>query len=119
MGHNTAILVHNDRLGEIERDPEGFVREMCREIQGFGYSKDMKTFFPGQSAVMSVAHADQVTILAVGGNHSTVLGRVHNGGNHHTVEDQEFLLKRLADEYGFRLVRKPKKRRQDAAREKG
>lgn len=109
MGYNSTILVLNDRLSEIERDPEGFVREMCREIQGFGYSQDMTTFFPGQSAVMSVAHADTVTILAVGGNHSTVLGRVYNGGNHHTVEDQEFILKRLADEYGFRLVRKPTK----------
>jgi hypothetical protein len=110
MGFNSAILVLNDRLEEIRRDPEGFVKEMLSNISRMSISDKMLDFYPGQSTVMSVAHADQVTILAVGGNHATVLGRVHNGGRHHTPEDQEFLLKRLADEYGFRLVRKPKKK---------
>ena len=110
MGINSTIFIYNDLLGEIERDPEGFVREMCREIQGFGYSTEMKTFFPGQSTVMSVAHADYVTVLAVGGNHATVLGRMHNGGRHHSPQDQVKLLREIASQHGFNLVRKPKKK---------
>ena len=111
MGFNSTLLVLNDRLSEIERDPEGFVREMVRTINGLGYPDGQVDFFPGQSAVMSVAHADTVTILAVGGNHSTVLGRVHNGGKHYTEEDQKFILKELADQHGYRLVRKSTKKR--------
>ena len=108
MGFNSTILILNDQLSSIERDPEGFVKEMVNAISSIGCSGDKQDFHPGQSTVMSVSHADTVTILAVGGNHSTVLGRVYNGGKHHTPEDQEFILRRLADEYGFRLVRKPK-----------
>ena len=111
MGFNSTILLLNDRLGEIERDPEGFVREMMNSIHGLGCADEMVDFFPGQSTVMSVAHADQVTILAVGGNHATVLGRVYNGGKHYTPEEQEDLLRKLADQHGFRLVRKPAKKK--------
>lgn len=111
MGFNSTILVLNDRLDEIERDPEGFVREMRNAISEIGCSGDRAGFFPGQSTVMSVAHADTVTILAVGGNCATVLGRVYNGGRHHTEEDQKFILKELADQHGYRLVRKPAKKR--------
>lgn len=113
MGFNSTILILNDRLSEIERDPEDFVKEMVAGISGFGigfsgHADGQREFYPGQSTVMSVAHADSVTILAVGGNHATVLGRVHNGGHHHTKEDQESLLRQLANQYGFRLVRKAK-----------
>ena len=110
MGNNATILLLTDQLDSIERDPEGFVREMVNRIQSLGFSDRMEEFHPGQSTVMSVAHADTVTVLAVGGNHATVLGRVYNGGKHHTAEDEEFILKRLADEHGFRLVRKHKKK---------
>jgi hypothetical protein len=110
MGFNSLIGVLNDRLSEIERDPEGFVREMIKGIHKLSISSDGPIdFHPGQSTVISCAHADQVTVVAHGGNHSTVLGRVYNGGNHHTEEYQIDLLERIADDYGFRLVRKSKK----------
>lgn len=110
MGYNSTVLVLNDRLGEIERDPEAFVKEMINAIhrKGMTYG-EAAVFYPGQSSVISCAHADQVTVMAVGGNHATILGRVYNGGNHHTEENQISILKRIADDYGFRLVRKPKK----------
>ncbi len=109
MGFNSTLLILNDHLGQIERDPEGFVREMVNAISSLGCSGDQEDFH-SQSTVMSVAHADTVTVLAVGGNHATVLGRVYNGGKHEAPEDKEFVLRRLAEENGFRLVRKPKKK---------
>lgn len=109
MGHNSTILVLNDRLGEIERDPEGFVKEMIQAISRKGMQDKAVDFYPGQTSVISCAHADQVTVMAVGGNHATILGRVYNGGIHHTAEDQIEILKRIANNYGFRLVRKSKK----------
>lgn len=107
MGFNSTVLVLNDRMGEIERDPEAFVKEMLNAIQRSGYPDDQVDFYPGQSTVMSMAHADTVTILAVGGNCATKLGQFHNGGHHHTEEAQVQLLRQLADKYGFSLRKKP------------
>lgn len=109
MGFNSTVLILNDQLGSIERDPEGFVREMVNAIQR-GSGSDQVDFGPGQSTVMSCVHADAVTVLAVGGNCATVLGRVYNGGLHHTEDSQVAILKTLADKHGFRLVKKPKKK---------
>ena len=110
MGFNSTVLILNDRLGEIESNPEGFVKEMLDTISMIGCSDKSGDFYPGQSTVMSCAHADTVTILAVGGNCSTVLGRAYNGGVHHTEEAQVGILRVLADKYGFRLVKKRKKK---------
>lgn len=109
MGFNSTVLILNDRLSEIRRDPERFVEEMVQGIHRCGLPGEQMDIYTGQSTVMSCAHADQVTILAVGGNCATVLGRVYNGGRHHAEEDQESLLRELADQHGFRLVRKPRK----------
>jgi hypothetical protein len=111
MGYNSTVLVLNDRLGEIEREPEKFVKEMLHAIQRSAMA-DQEDFYPGQSTVMSCAHADVVTILAVGGNHATVMGRFHNGGRHYQEEDQVKLLRELADKYGFSLRKKPVKKKQ-------
>ncbi|KKN88763.1 hypothetical protein LCGC14_0243700 [marine sediment metagenome] len=108
MGFNSTVLVLNDRLGEIEREPEKFVEAMLSGIYGFGY--EQVNFYPGQSTVMSCTHADTVTILAVGGNCATKLGQFHNGGHHHTEEAQVQLLRELADKYGFTLRKKPAKK---------
>ena len=111
MGYNSGILVLNDRISEIERDPKKFVEEMVRSISKMSISDGPVDFYPGQSTVMSCEHADAVTILAVGGNYSSVLGRFFNGGVHHTPEAQDDLLRRLANEHGYRLVRKSEKKR--------
>jgi hypothetical protein len=110
MGFNSTVMILNDRMSEIEADPEAFVREMLDGINRIGYPYDHVDFYPGQSTVMSCVHADMTTVLAVGGNHSTKLGQFYNGGNHHTVEHQVLLLRKLADKYGFSLRKKPKKK---------
>lgn len=111
MGFNSTVLVLNDRLGEIERNPERFVKEMLAGINRSGYPDEQVDVYTGQTTVMSCAHADTVTILAVGGNCATKLGQFHNGGHHHTEEEQVELLRQLADKYGFTLRKKPQKNR--------
>jgi len=108
MGFNSTILVLNDRLSEIERSPQQFVRNMIAGIMRSGYPDAQVDFSPGQSTVMSCEHADVVSILAVGGNCATVLGKFGNGGHHHDEESQIQLVRWLADKYGFRLVKKRK-----------
>ena len=110
MGFNSTVLILNDQLGSIERDPERFVKEMVNAIQRSSM-REQEDFGPGQSTVMSCVHADAVTVLAVGGNCATVLGSVYNGGIHHTEEAQVEILRVLADKYGFRLVKKPQKKK--------
>lgn len=111
MGFNSTVLILNDQLGEIEREPARFVKEMLNGIGRSGYPDEQVDFNPGQSTVMSCVHADMVTILAVGGNCATKLGQFYNGGYHHTEEDQVKLLRQLADKYGFTLRKKPQKNR--------
>jgi hypothetical protein len=108
VGFNSTILVLNDQLSYIEKDPERFVQEMVQQIHGHNYQESEN--FLAQSSVMTMTHADTVSIIAVGGNCSTVLGQFYNGGRHHTEDSQIELLKNLADKYGFRLVRKTKKK---------
>lgn len=115
MGFNSVVLVLNDRLSEIERDPEKFVEEMTYGIARAGCSgQEQVDFHPGQSTVVSCAHADQVQIIAVGGNCATLMGSFYNGGRHHAEESQVELLRALADKYGFHLRRKPQKKGSNA-----
>lgn len=52
------------------------------------------------------SHADNVGVYAIGGNHTSKLLEVFNGGRHYTPDDQLALLKQLAEQYGYRLVKK-------------
>ncbi len=53
MGNNAAILVLTDQLGSIERDPEGFVKEMVNRIQHLGFADKMEEFQPGRYLLTS------------------------------------------------------------------
>jgi len=113
MGLNSTVLILNDSFNEIEQDPKKFVEEMLNNINQANFPREgyeQTGFDPGQSKVMSCAHADMVTILAVGGNHATQLGQFYNNGIHHTEEAQVQLLRGLADKYGYSLRKKPTKK---------
>lgn len=114
MGFNTIVLVLNDGLDSIAKDPE-YGQKVAQATARVGWHDDRGVDISSgnhvnASTVVSCAHADTVQLMAVGGNHVTVLGRYHNGGRHHAREDQVALLKQLADDYGFRLVAKPAKK---------
>lgn len=58
-----------------------------------------------RTTINSVVHADTTTILAVGGNYTTVLGYSAETG-HHTEKGKVALLKSLASDLGYKLVKK-------------
>lgn len=110
MGWNTTVVVMNDALDAIERDPE-FGRKLGRaaaEIMVLPKGKMADVSALGHcnaASVIETHHADNTAIVTVGGN----LGIAHLqtfGWNHHTEEGQVHLLREWADKLGFRLTRK-------------
>ncbi len=73
MGYNSTILILNDRLHEIENDPE-FGKKVARAIREHFVADERKPYITGQTTVIDVCHADVMQILAVGGNCGRVIG---------------------------------------------
>jgi hypothetical protein len=111
VGFNSGILVLNDRISEIERSPDHFVKGMVQAIhKSASHNEPHGTeFYVGQSSVICCAHADMTQLVAIGGNCSTILGNFW-GHEHHTEAGQERILRSLADRLGFRLVRKTERK---------
>ena len=110
MGYQTTLVIKNDALNDIDTDPKGWWDKTSQIIQGFFGAKPRDYGHGTHSngfTVASVAHADVTTVIAVGQNHSTVLGQ-YSRQDHHTPEKQVELLKKLADDLGYRLVKKTK-----------
>lgn len=112
MGFNTSVVVLNDALHEIANDPY-FGKNLTEAIQGCftpNRSKDVHSNgYCNAATVIACHHADVTSIIAVGGNYGTELCSEYNFGNHHTKEDQIKLLKKLADNLGFRIIEKRNK----------
>lgn len=114
MGHNSVIIVRNDALDVIEKNGQEFATGMVRAIHAKklldpGWNGDFGAGSHGNPAqVVWNQHADYTGVIAVGGNHGTVLGSTFNGGRHHTPDEQLSVLRAVADHLGFDLVpRKP------------
>ena len=102
MGLMTNVTILNDHINEINENPVAWWNEVYHQICS---SRARKENYSNNTTVNSVEHADTTTILAVGGNHTTVLG--HDFGvSHHTEEGQITILKTLANKLGYRLVKK-------------
>lgn len=100
MGLNTAMIVRNDFLREIENDPE-FGVKVANAIR---YAHHPQHYYHGQAFdVLPSSHADYVQVIAIGGNRIARLGGYAGGYR----ADDETILRNLADSMGFRLVRKP------------
>ena len=119
MGWNTTILILNDAADQIDGDVS-FPGKLRQAINLVGHRREMGLRRDGQvdvpvgnhgnaCTVIEKHHADQTVLVAVGGNHATVVHRTFAHNDHHTAEGQERLLRDFADAMGFRLVRKPKK----------
>jgi hypothetical protein len=109
MGFNTPVLLLNDAMHEIEDDPTFAKRLAQASATAYMHGKSVDVRAGGHmnaASVLPSAHADVVQVIAFGGNHATTLLRMGNGGHHYTHEEQVRLIRELADQYGFRLVRK-------------
>jgi hypothetical protein len=109
MGFNTAVLILNDSLGSMEQNPQGFVENLSNAIGKFYYEKESVDFAIGNhvngGSVFHVDHADFTGVYAIGGNYTSKL-LVKYGISHHKDEDKLELLKLLADNMGYRIVKK-------------
>ena len=113
MGYNTVLFICNDAMNEIKNHPEDFYNQLVtgmnrcgREPYDFGLGCHANGF-----QVVSSQHADLTTVIAAGGNHATVLGYTL-GHSHHTDEAKVRLIKEVADQLGYNLVKKRKRKEQ-------
>lgn len=101
MGLNTAAIILNDCLSNLEKPEAG--RAISDAIQHRDTSGDrLAGWTPYGVTVLPCAHADTMQIVAVGGN------TIRNLGYGDCRDDDETLLRKLADKMGYRLVRKKK-----------
>jgi hypothetical protein len=74
MGYNSVLVVLNDRLHEIERDPE-FGKKVANAIRHFSRSDpERMPYITGQTQVINVEHADTAQVIRVGANCGRVIG---------------------------------------------
>ena len=106
MGYNSTLMIMNDGIQAIDRDLENWWEHTKVAIA----RKDYKSQQPASnhcnvSQVLCVEHADMTQIVAVGGNCGHTLGLVL-GWHHSKPEDQIEVLKDLARQLGYNLVKK-------------
>jgi hypothetical protein len=106
MGWNTGVLILNDAAHLMKADPARFVENLDRAMGEFNRKDGPVDFAIGNhvngGSVFHQSHADNVGVYAIGGNHTRKFGEVYNGGDTNELK----LLKQLADQLGFRLVKK-------------
>jgi hypothetical protein len=109
MGFNSTIMICNDCIDAIEKDPAGWWTAAWEALslgklpQRFGIGGCVNGFL-----AVAQHHADVHSVIAVGGNYATVLWQGMRGiAGHHEEADIIKLLKAAASKYGYRLVKKP------------
>ena len=119
MGYNTGVILLNDHIDAIWENPDKFAEDFK---QGFydasrnvtTLRQDTISFSLGACAnggsIFHLAHADAVGVYAIGGNHTSKMFSVYNGGRHYRDEDRLRLLKGLAEEMGYRISKITKKK---------
>lgn len=97
MGFNTALMVLNDRLDEIRNDPQFGERVSAAVMQAW---RGEEKYF-GSFSMLPTQHADTVQIISVGFNNINLLG-------HAWSDNPETILRELARQHGYRLVKRRK-----------
>jgi len=113
MGYNSTVIIMNDCLNEIRKD-QRFGEKVSDAILKLNTTLnkgiDISSGYCCNAAtVVDCHHADNTSLIAVGGNCASVIPYV-GGSAHHTIESQERILREWADRMGFRLVKKTIKR---------
>lgn len=110
MGYNTTVVVMNDALDDIERDPN-FGRNLVRAVLKAGCYGEEACVPAGGHTCAAVAveshHADQAAVVIVGDNRGRRLMLSYAGLC--SMDDDKIelsLLERLAHERGFDLVKR-------------
>ena len=113
MGYQTAVTILNDALEGLTTDPGFGVRlrqavmiSQRPEYRERGVDVSVGNHCNG-ALVLPSHHADVVQVVAVGGNYMRPMGNLYGAWSN--MQEPEKLLKELADQMGFRLVRKPQR----------
>ena len=114
MGYNTSMIIRNDALTDIERDPE-FGKKVSRAVSDLtlpppshrsAHGVDVSAGSSVNAAtVIESHHADSTSVVAFGQNRAIHLmtGYVCSKGESEEVR----ILKELADKLGYHVRRKP------------
>lgn len=95
MGWNSAILVLNDRIHEIDKDPVAWWNKIKPVMTSAGHGME-------RSDVFHVEHMDNCGVYIIGHNHASRIGFCRVEG-HHSKEGQVAALKAVAAQLGYRL----------------
>lgn len=104
MGYNSTLVVYNDALDCISKDPN-FGKKVKDAIMSLNSPISRQYISSGMHHTAAIAiethHADHLIVSAIGGNNAINLGY---GG--HCDDSPEQILKTLAENLGYRLVKK-------------
>lgn len=110
MGYNSTIVVMNDALHDIAMD-EQFGKNLSTSISRFFLKSRLLDVpargFANAATVIGVENSDTIVPYIIGGNTGSLVEKVYirwNAGN-----QEEDLLKQLADKLGYNLVKKDDK----------
>lgn len=103
MGLNTAMIVRNDFLHEIKDDPK-FGEKVWTAVCYSG-DEDRMPYLGQAFTILPSSHADYMQIVAIGGN---CIRRLGFGGGYRATDEE--MLKQLAFEMGYRLVKRVKRK---------
>ena len=128
VGHNATGVVMVDALHEIAEDPQ-FGKKLAsavRNIAAYGsWLRDSDRCRPDVSAgchvnaatVIEVHHSDTLVPVLMGGNSGYKIDDVYLSYCQYGEDGEIALMRQLAEKHGFRVSKKPEKKR-DAAEQK-
>lgn len=114
MGHNTTVVIMNDALSVIREDENfGFkIADAISRMGAYDYLYNSVSARSGgnvhvnAAVVVETHHSAGISVVAVGGNTATVLSPYVGSGTHHQDDDKKRIVSILADELGYKLVKK-------------
>lgn len=109
MGFNTTAIILNDALDDIRND-----RQIGEKIYEGVLTVDRRNgsdvparIFGNAIRIVETHHADEVALIAVGGNTAQIISNYICGWKQLFEEDTKVvILKHLADELGYRVIKK-------------
>jgi hypothetical protein len=112
MGYNTGVLLLNDHIDDIWKNPKEFAQNLKEAYYLHQRTQKPEDFKVGccvnGGTVFHCGHADTTGVYAIGGNHTTRMFFGMNGGKHYSNEEQVEILKTMADSLGYRISKKLK-----------
>lgn len=110
MGWNTGVIILNDAMGQITKNPNEFVENLNEAMSLYHRDNKYLDIQAGNhcnaASVFHQSHADSVGVYSIGGNCASKMMEIYNGGRHTTEDDKLKLLKKMAFEMGYQLRKK-------------